>query len=400
MSDLSLPIYMDYLATTPVDRRVLDCMLPHFCESYGNASSATHSFGQKAAMSVAQARQQVASLLNAREREVLFTSGATEANNLALKGVADWVKRGHIITAKTEHKAVLDVCKMLEGRGFRLTYLNVDSAGRIDLNALDQAITSDTVLVSLMAANNEVGTLHPLAEIGALCKGRGVLFHCDGAQAVGKIEIDVESMGIDLLSLSGHKLYAPKGVGALYVRSRSPRVRIMEQTVGGGQERGLRAGTLNVPGIVGLGRACEIAGASLREEGARLISLRNRLHDRITSRLDGCGLNGCEQERLPGHLSLSFSGVSGTELISDLRDIALSSGAACSSDTPVPSHVLSAMGRSDMEAQSTLRFGMGRFTVQSEVDYVADRLVGLVERLRVGVRDNGEHEYTEKTVAI
>ena len=391
---------MDYLATTPTDRRVLDAMLPYFCESFGNASSATHSFGQKGSMAVAQARRQVAALLNAREREVVFTSGATEANNLALKGVADWVKTGHIITARTEHKAVLDVCKTLEDRGFRITYLEVDRAGRIDLDALDHAINSDTVLVSLMGANNEVGTLHPLAEIGALCKARGVLFHCDGAQAVGKVEIDVESMGIDLLSLSGHKLYAPKGVGALYVRSRSPRVRIKEQTVGGGQERGLRAGTLNVPGIVGLGRACEIASTSLVEEGARLESLRVRLFDRIASQLDGCILNGCEQVRLPGHLSLSFSGVNGTELISDLREVALSSGAACSSDTSLPSHVLSAMGRSNAESQSTLRFGLGRFSSRSEVDYVASRVVDLVERLRADGRNNDADEWTEKTVAI
>ena len=261
MSDLSLPIYMDYLATTPVDRRVLDAMLPHFCESFGNASSATHSFGQKAAMAVAQARRQVAALLNAREREVLFTSGATEANSSERRRRLGEKRAYHY--GLTEHKAVLDVCKT--GRiGDFASLIRSRSRGSIDLNALDQAITGDTVLVSLMGANNEVGTLHPLAEIGALCKARGVLFHCDGAQAVGKVEIDVESMGIDLLSLSGHKLYAPKGVGALYVRSRSPRVRIKEQTVGGGQERGLRAGTLNVPGIVGLGRACEIASIACR----------------------------------------------------------------------------------------------------------------------------------------
>lgn len=391
---------MDYLATTPVDRRVLDAMIPYFCESFGNASSATHGFGHQAAMAVAQARRQIAALLNAREREIIFTSGATEANNLALKGVADWVKTGHIVTAKTEHKAVLDVCKTLENRGFKITYLDVDCAGRIDLGTLEQAVGEDTVLVSLMAANNEVGTLHPLAEIGALCKERDVLFHCDAAQAVGKVEVDVASMGIDLLSLSGHKLYAPKGIGALYVRSRSPRVRLVEQVVGGGQERGLRAGTLNVPGIVGLGRACEIAHTSLNEEKARILGARNRLYDRISSRLTGCILNGSERERLPGHLSLSFANINGAELISRLQGIALSSGAACSSDTPVPSHVLSSMGRSEVEAQSTLRFGLGRFTTMSEVDYVADRVVDAVKRLRTGGRVENENEYTAETVAI
>ena len=269
---------MDYLATTPVDRRVLDAMLPYFCEQFGNASSATHALGNDAAMAVAQARRQVAALLNAREREIVFTSGATEANNLALKGVAEFVGRGHIITAQTEHKAVLDVCKSLARRGFSTTYLDVDQSGSIDVDALERAITDETVMVSLMAANNEVGTLHPLAEIGALCKARGVLFHCDAAQAVGKIEIDVDAQGIDLLSLSAHKFYGPKGVGALYVRSRSPRVRLGAQQDGGGQERGLRAGTLNVPGIVGLGAACQLANI------ADPISLKCHFHDAQASR--------------------------------------------------------------------------------------------------------------------
>ncbi len=384
---------MDYLATTPVDRRVLDAMLPYFCEQFGNASSATHALGNDAAMAVAQARRQVAALLNAREREIVFTSGATEANNLALKGVAEFVGRGHIITAQTEHKAVLDVCKSLARRGFSTTYLDVDQSGSIDVDALERAITDETVMVSLMAANNEVGTLHPLAEIGALCKARGVLFHCDAAQAVGKIEIDVDAQGIDLLSLSAHKFYGPKGVGALYVRSRSPRVRLGAQQDGGGQERGLRAGTLNVPGIVGLGAACQLAAAERPAEAERLLALRCQLRAGLSKVLLGDELNGHETRRLPGHLSLSFRGLDGAELLAQLRGIALSSGAACSSDSPNPSHVLAAMGCDDARARSTLRFGLGRFTTAREVEYVAERVVAAVEVLRgaeVGVAASGK----------
>ena len=383
MSDLKLPVYMDHLATTPVDRRVLDAMLPYFCDAFGNASSATHSFGNEAAIAVAHARRQVALLLGAREREIVFTSGATEANNLAIKGVAAFYGRGHLITAKTEHKAVLDVCKYLQGNGFEVTYLDVDREGRIDTGALDQAIRDDTILVSLMAANNEVGTIHPLAQIGALCKARNVLWHCDGAQAAGKIALDVEEMGIDLLSLSAHKFYGPKGVGALYVRSRSPRVRLCEQLVGGNQERGLRAGTLNVPGIVGLGMACELAAERGAEEAQRLLTLRARLLEGIKRAAPDCQLNGPNSDRLPGHLSLSFAGVDGAELLAELREVALSSGAACSSDAPVPSHVLAAMGRDDSAARSTLRFGLGRFTTEREVDFVAERVVEAVGQLRV-----------------
>lgn len=388
---------MDYLATTPVDRRVLDAMLPYFCEQFGNASSATHALGNEAAIAVAQARRQVAAILNAREREIVFTAGATEANNLALKGVADLAGRGHIITAKTEHKAVLDTCSSLERRGFSATYLDVDRRGSIDLNALERAITSETIVVSLMAANNEVGTLHPLAEIGALCKARGVLFHCDAAQAVGKIDIDVEAQGIDLLSLSAHKFYGPKGVGALYVRSRSPRVRLCPQLDGGGQERGLRAGTLNVPGIVGLGVACQLAAGERPSEAERLLALRGRLRAGLSRVLLGGELNGHETQRLPGHLSLSFGGVDGAELLAELRGIALSSGAACSSDSPNTSHVLAAMGCDDRRARSTLRFGLGRFTTEREVDCVAERVTAAVERLRgaaVGVRPSDKIEQT------
>ncbi len=391
---------MDNLATTPVDRRVLDAMLPYFSEQFGNASSATHALGNDAAIAVAQARCQVAALLNARDREILFTSGATEANNLALKGVAEQVGGGHIITAKTEHKAVLDTCKSLERRGFSATYLDVDRHGCIDIDALERAISDETILVSLMAANNEVGTLHPLEAIGALCKARGVLFHCDAAQAVGKIEIDVEAQGIDLLSLSAHKFYGPKGVGALYVRSRSPRVRLCPQQDGGGQERGWRAGTLNVPGIVGLGMACQLAAAEWPSEAERLIALRCRLRAGLSRVLLGDELNGHESRRLPGHLSLSFGRIDGAELLAKLRGIALSLGAACSSDSPTPSHVLAAMGFDDMRARSTLRFGLGRFTTEREVDCVAERVAAAVEHLRGADLDLRPSNGVDKTAVV
>ncbi len=379
---VKIPIYLDNMATTSVDRRVLDAMLPYFCDHFGNASSKTHAWGNEAAMAVERAREQVAALLGARPREILFTAGATESNNLALKGVAEYVGHGHIIACQTEHKAVLDVCKTLEKRGFALTYLDVDRDGCIDLSALDKAIREDTVLVSLMAANNEVGTLHPLAEIGALCKRRGVLWHCDAAQAVGKIPLDVEALGIDLLSLSAHKLYGPKGGGALYLRSRSPRVRLAAQLEGGGQERGLRAGTLNVPAIVGLGEACHLAQFELAEESQKLVHLRQRLYHQLCSKLTDIELNGHDRERLPGNLSVCFTDVDGTELLIGLRDIALSTGSACSSDSPVPSPVLAAMGRSPEQARSTLRFGLGRFTTETEIDYVAGRVIEEVLRLR------------------
>jgi len=377
-----MTVYLDNMATTPVDRRVLDAMLPYFCDRFGNAASKTHSFGNDAAMAVERAREQVAALLAAQPREIIFTAGATESNNLALKGVAEYVGHGHIITCKTEHKAVLDVCHSLEERGFSLTYLDVDRDGCIDINALDEAIRDDTILVSLMAANNEVGTVHPLAQIGALCKRRGVLWHCDAAQAVGKVPLDVRALGIDLLSLSAHKLYGPKGEGALYVRSRAPRVRLKAQLEGGGQERGLRAGTLNVPAIVGVGEACRLAQLELAEEGVKLLDLRCKLYERFCSELTGVELNGHESERLPGNLSVCFSAVDGAELLVRLGDIAISSGSACSSDSPVPSPVLAAMGRSAEQARSTLRFGLGRFTTESEIDYVAGRVIEEVLRLR------------------
>lgn len=377
-----MSVYLDNMATTPVDRRVLAAMLPYFCDNFGNAASKTHQWGNEAAMAVERAREQVAVLLGARSREIIFTAGATESNNLALKGVAQYAGSGHIITCQTEHKAVLDVCKTLEQRGFALTYLGVDRDGCIDLDALDKAIREDTILVSLMAANNEIGALHPLAEIGALCKRRGVLWHCDAAQAVGKVPLDVEKLGIDLLSLSAHKLYGPKGQGALYIRSRSPRVRLAAQTEGGSQERGLRAGTLNVPGIVGLGEACRLAQVELATERVRLLHLRTLLYSRLCGELVGIELNGPETERLPGNLSVCFTGVDGAELLVRLGDIALSSGSACASDSPVPSPVLAAMGRSPEQARSTLRFGLGRFTTEEDIDYVAGRVIDEVLRLR------------------
>lgn len=379
---INMSVYLDNMATTPLDRRVLDAMLPYFCDHFGNAASKTHRWGNEAAMAVERSREQVAALLGARSREIVFTAGATESNNLALKGVAEYIGRGHIITCQTEHKAVLDVCKALEKRGFSLTYLGVDRNGCIDLEELEQAIREDTILLSLMAANNEMGSLHPLAEIGALCKRRGVLWHCDAAQAVGKVPLKVEELGIDLLSLSAHKLYGPKGEGALYIRSRSPRVRLAAQMEGGGQERGLRAGTLNVPGIVGLGEACRLAQIELAEERSRLLHLRTKLYSRLCDELGDIELNGHPTERLPGNLSICFTGVDGSELLVSLQDIALSSGSACASDSPVPSPVLAAMGRSPEQARSTLRFGLGRFTTETEVDYVAGRVIEVVQRLR------------------
>ncbi len=375
------PVYLDHMATTPVDSRVLEVMLPYFSGHFGNASSKTHAFGNEAAIAVERAREQVAATIGARAREIIFTSGATEANNLALKGLADRVGSGHIITCKTEHKAVLDTCKTLEARGFRLTYLGVAQDGRINLRELDEAIGEDTVLVSLMAANNEMGAVHPLAEIGALTRARGVLWHCDAAQAVGKIPLDVEALGIDLLSLSAHKFYGPKGVGALYVRSRSPRVRLAAQMEGGGQERGLRAGTLNVPGVVGLGTACQLCDREIEPEGQRLRYLRQRLLTALRGAVD-MELNGPVEERLPGNLSVRLRGVDIVALLARLHDVALSSGSACSSGATEPSHVLAAMGLDAAEAHATLRFGLGRFTTESEIDYVAGRVIAEADRLR------------------
>jgi cysteine desulfurase len=373
---------MDNMATTPVDPRVLADMLPYFGTHFGNASSKTHAFGLAAADAVEKAREEVAGLIGARAQEIVFTAGATEANNLAIKGALQMVPPGaHIVTCAIEHKAVLECCHTLEQQGVEVTYLPVDRDGQIDLDQLAAAITRRTVLISLMAANNEIGVLQPLAAIGQLARERGVLWHCDAAQAVGKVPLDVEALGIDLLSVSGHKLYAPKGVGFLYVRSRKPRVRLQAQVEGGGQERGLRGGTLNVPGIVGLGCACQLGREEMPAEAARLVQMRRRL----CAGLEAAGplvVNGHAEERLPGNLNVSFPGVDGTELLLGLREIALSSGAACSSRTSVPSHVLRAIGASDDLARASLRFGLGRFNTMAEVEFAIDRTAAQVARLR------------------
>ena len=379
---MQIPVYMDNMATTPVDPRVVADMLPYFGTHFGNAASTTHAFGLAAAAAVEKAREEVAGLIGARAQEIVFTSGATEANNLAIKGAVPL--GAHVVTCTTEHKAVLECCHTLEKQGVEVTYLPVDRYGQIDLGQLAAAITPRTALISLMAANNEIGVLQPLAAIGRLARERGVLWHCDAAQAVGKVPLDVGALGIDLLSASGHKLYAPKGVGFLYVRSRKPRVRLQAQVEGGGQERGLRGGTLNVPGIVGLGRACQLGREEMPTEAARLVQMRRRLCAGLEAALGPLVVNGHAEERLPGTLNVSFPGVDGTELLLGLREIALSSGAACSSRTAAPSHVLKAIGTSDDLARASLRFGLGRFNSMAEVEFAIDRTVAQVERLRDG----------------
>ncbi len=381
---LNLPIYLDNHSTTRVDPRALDAMLPYFTEYYGNAASRHHSFGWKAEEAATAARRQVAELIGADPREIVFTSGATESNNLALKGVAGMYHRkgNHLVTVTTEHKAVLDPCRRLEHEGFRVTFLPVDRYGQVTPEQVAEALTPETILVSVMAANNEVGTLQPIEAIGRLCKERGVLFHTDAAQAVGKVPLDVEALGIDLLSVSAHKIYGPKGVGALYVRRRGPMVRLEPLLDGGGHERGLRSGTLPVPLVVGLGKACELCGAEMNQEAERLRTLRQRLHERIAGNLEAVRLNGHPAERLPGNLNLSFAYVQGEALMMAMRDVAVSSGSACTSASPEPSYVLKAMGLDDDLAHSSIRFGLGRFTTEEEVDYAADAVVNAVRRLR------------------
>ena len=378
---VTLPIYMDNHATTPVDPRVLEEMLPYFKEQFGNASSRSHSFGWKAERAVETARGRIARLIGAKPDEIIFTSGATESDNLAIKGVAETngEKGNHIVTVITEHKAVLDSCKRMESGGFRVTYLPVQKDGVIDLDELRRAITADSILVTIMAANNETGVLQPIEEIGKLCRERGVLFHTDAAQAAGKVPIDVAAQNIDLLSISAHKLYGPKGVGILYVRSG---VKLSPIIDGGGHEHGMRSGTLNVPGIVGLGKACEICAHEMAGESRRVADLRDRLRDKIMSGLNGVVINGSVEHRLTGNLNLSFADVDGEELLTGLDDIALSSGAACTSAHIEPSYVLKALGLSDELAQASLRFGIGRFNTEAEVDYVAGRVVETVQQLR------------------
>jgi cysteine desulfurase len=361
-------------------------MLPFFQDKFGNPASRNHSFGWDAESAVEAAREQVAKLIGALEKEITFTAGASESNNLAIKGVLELhrAKGNHVVTCATEHRSVIDTCRSLERKGLaRVTVVPVDGHGCLDPRAVEAALTPQTVLISIMLANNEIGTIHPLAEVGRIAKRHGVLFHSDATQGVGKIPVGVDAIGVDLLSLSAHKIYGPKGVGALYLRSKDPRVRIAPLVEGGGQERGLRSGTLNVPGIVGLGKACEIAGAVMAEEGKRLAALRDRLQQTLTRELDHVTLNGHPVERLPGNLNLSFGFVEAESLLMALgREIALSTGSACSSATLEPSYVLKALGKGDELAHSSIRFGLGRFTTAAEVDTVAKRVVAEVRRLR------------------
>jgi cysteine desulfurase len=375
---------MDNHATTPLDPRVLEAMMPYLTTVFGNAASRNHSFGWEAEAAVEKAREQAAKLIGATAKEIIFTSGATESNNLAIKGIAEMYReRGnHIITQVTEHKATLDTCKRLEKYGYRVTYLPVKADGLIDIEDLKRAIDDKTILVTIMIANNEIGVLQPVAEIGKLCHEKGVLFHTDGVQAVGKIPVDVNAMQIDAMSLSGHKIYGPKGVGALYVRRRNPRVQISEQINGGGHERGMRSGTLNVPGIVGLGKACELAREEMATEAKRLVALREKLKSKLESNLDYIHVNGSMEHRLPGNLNMSFVYVEGESLLMGINDVAVSSGSACTSATLEPSYVLKALGLGDDVAHSSIRFGLGRFNSEAEVDYVADKVIDVVQKLR------------------
>jgi len=381
---VTLPIYMDNHATSAMDPRVLEAMLPFFSQKFGNAASRNHSFGWEAEQAVENAREQIAKLIGATAKEIIFTSGATESNNLAIKGIAEMYKeRGnHIITQVTEHKAILDTCKRLEKYGYRVTYLPVKADGLIDIEDLKRAMDDKTILVSIMFANNEIGVIQPIAEIGKLCHEKGVIFHTDGVQAVGKVPVDVNAMNIDVLSMTAHKLYGPKGVGALYVRRRNPRVQISAQIDGGGHERGMRSGTLNVPSIVGFGKAAEIAREEMATEAARLTAMRDHLREKLESALDYVEVNGNMEHHLPGNLNMSFVYVEGESLLMGINDVAVSSGSACTSATLEPSYVLKALGLGDDVAHSSIRFGLGRFNTMAEVDYVADKVINIVKHLR------------------
>ena len=380
---LKLPIYMDYHATTPVDPRVLDAMLPYFREDFGNAASRSHSFGWHAEEAVEKAREEVAKLIGASGKEIVWTSGATESDNLAIKGAAEFYKdRGnHIITAATEYKAVLDTCKRLEKQGFVVTYLPVERDGRVNPKALTAAMTDKTIVVSIMLANNEIGTLNPVEEIGEVVKARGAIFHIDAVQGAGKIPFDVNRSRADLVSLSAHKMYGPKGIGALYVR-RKPRVRLTPIIDGGGHERGMRSGTLNVPGIVGFAKAAELCRLEMEEEGRRVLALRERLRKGIEARVRNVSVNGSLEHRLPGNLNISFAFVEGEAMMMALKDVAVSSGSACTSASLEPSYVLRALGVGEEMAHSSIRFGLGRFTTEEEVDYVVGLVADKVKKLR------------------
>ncbi len=382
---VKLPIYMDNHATTPLDPRVLEAMMPYLTVKFGNAASRNHSFGWEAEEAVDKARAQIAALINAKSKEIIFTSGATESDNLAIKGVVEFNKEkgNHVITCVTEHKAVLDSCRALERLGkATVTYLPVDKYGMVSPDDVRKAITDKTVLITIMWANNEIGTIHPVAQIGKIAKERGVLFHCDAVQAVGKVPVDVEAAGIDLMSMSGHKIYGPKGIGALYVRSKGPRVRLAPIIDGGGHERGMRSGTLNVPGIVGFGAASEIAGKDMADESRRMSELRDKLMAGLFERLEDVYLNGHPTQRLPGNLNVSFAYVEGESLLMGINDIAVSSGSACTSATLEPSYVIRALGTDEELAHSSIRFGLGRFNTEEEVEYVTDKVTHEVKRLR------------------
>lgn len=382
---LKFPIYMDNHATTPLDKRVLEAMLPYFTQDFGNAASRTHAYGWHAEAAVEDARETIASYIGAESaKEIVFTSGATESDNLAIKGVAEYYqgKGNHIITTTIEHKAVLDSCKRLEKQGYTVTYVNAGPDGLVDPQDIEKAITDKTILVSVMLANNEVGTIQPIGEIGAITRKRGVLFHCDAVQGFGKTPFDVRTMNVDLASFTAHKVYGPKGVGALYVRRSKPRVRLVAQMDGGGHERGNRSGTLNVPGIVGFAKAVQIFKQEGVAEADRIRALRDRLHQAITKELDSVYLNGHPERRLPGNLNLSFSFVEGEGLMMAIKDVAVSSGSACTSASLEPSYVLRSMGLDEELAHSSIRFGLGRFNTEEEVDYVAELVIKKVKKLR------------------
>ncbi|OGW64890.1 MAG: IscS subfamily cysteine desulfurase [Nitrospirae bacterium RIFCSPLOWO2_02_FULL_62_14] len=382
---MKLPIFLDNHSTTPMDPRVLEAMLPYFVEKFGNAASRNHAFGWEAEEAVENARKQIAKLIHADSKEIVFTSGATESDNLALKGVIEMYheKGNHIITSTTEHRAVLDTAKSLETKGkATVTYLSVDKYGMVNPEDVRKAITDKTVLISIMLANNEIGTINPVKEIGKIAKEKGILFHCDATQGVGKIPVNVQEMGIDLMSFSAHKIYGPKGIGVLYVRKKAPRVRIAAQMDGGGHERGMRSGTLAVPLIVGFGRACEICEQEMDAEGRKLAAMRDRLQAGIMKALEETYLNGHPTQRLPHNLNISFAYVEGESLLMGLKEIALSSGSACTSATLEPSYVLRALGVGSDLAHSSIRFGLGRFNTDEQVDYTIKRMIEIVTRLR------------------
>jgi cysteine desulfurase len=381
---LKFPIYMDNHATTPVDPRVLEAMLPYFTDRFGNAASRNHSFGWQAEEAVEAGRRQIADLIGAGAKEIVITSGATESDNLAIKGVAEMYRQkgNHIITALTEHKAVLDTCKRLEKQGFEVTYLRVQRDGLVDLDDLKRAITDKTILITIMMVNNEVGVIQPIAEIGRVARERGVIFHTDAVQAAGKIAFDVNAFNVDLASLSAHKMYGPKGVGALYVRRKNPRVLVAPIIDGGGHERGMRSGTLNVPGIVGFGKAAEICRHEMAAESGRIRALRDRLNEGLHASLDEIYVNGSLADRVPNNLNVSFAYVEGESLLMGISDVAVSSGSACTSASLEPSYVLKALGTGDELAHSSIRFGLGRFNTEEEVDHVVQRVTEVVRRLR------------------